>query len=85
MQTRQIQELLRDSLSNPPDSNKTASNNSVDVSLQVDYASLINKAAQILPTDAEAVQRAQQLLESGQLESRQNIRQAAENIIESGI
>ncbi|MFQ6034684.1 MAG: hypothetical protein ACE5NM_02415 [Sedimentisphaerales bacterium] len=98
IETGQIQELLRNSSSNQlgsakgsqpqkmaAGSPKTTPNNSADVYLQVDYASLINKATQIPQADAEAVQRAQQLLESGQLESQDRIREAAENIIESGI
>jgi len=82
---RQIQDLTQNPSPNQPGSSKTAPNNSTDVSLQVDYAHLINQATQIPQTNIEAVQQAQELLQSGQLESQQSIREAVENIIESGI
>ena len=71
--------------SEQPDPAKAFPNNSADVSLQVDYASFINKATQIPQTDTKAVQRAQELLLSGQLESPENVQAAAENIAEFGI
>lgn len=60
-------------------------NNNGDVSVQVDNASLIDKAMQVPQTDASAVQRARELLQSGQLETPKNIREAAENIIKFGV
>jgi hypothetical protein len=60
-------------------------NKNEDVSLQVDYAAIIDKAMQAQQSDAEAVQRAKELLASGRLESPQNIRAAAKNIIDLGI
>ena len=59
-------------------------NNKADASLQVDYASLLEKAKNVPEADAKAVLRAQELLLSGQLESSENIRAAAENIIKFG-
>jgi hypothetical protein len=56
-----------------------------DVRVQVDCASLIEKAMQPPQTDADAVQQARELLLSGQLETPENIRQAAENIIKFGV
>ncbi|MFB0524725.1 MAG: hypothetical protein ACETVZ_04245 [Phycisphaerae bacterium] len=85
IETRQIQDLSRNSSSNQPNSSKTAPNNSADISLQVDYARLINQATQISRSCIEAVQQAQELLQSGLLESREIIAEAAEEIIESGI
>ncbi len=83
--TNQIQDLLGKSSSEQPDPAKALQNNDVDVSLQVDYASFISEAAQVLQTDTEAVQRAREILLSGQLESPENIRAAAEDIAEFGI
>jgi hypothetical protein len=60
-------------------------NKNEDASLQIDYAALIDKAINAQQADADAVQRAKELLKSGQLESPQNIRAAAENILELGI
>jgi hypothetical protein len=60
-------------------------NNNEDVSVQVEHASLIDKAMQVPQTDTGAVQRARELLLSGQLETPKNIREAAENIIKFGV
>ena len=60
--------------------------NNEDAQLQVNFDdSLSEMAKQTEQTDAEAVQNAQQLLASGQLESPENIQEAAENIVEFGI
>jgi len=56
-----------------------------DASLRVDYASLIDIAVQIPEANGTAVQRAKELLVSGELESPENIRAAAENITTFGI
>jgi hypothetical protein len=56
-----------------------------DAQLQVNYASFIDQAQQAPETDAAAVQRARQLLLSGQLDSSEIIHQAAENIINYGV
>jgi len=55
------------------------------VDVQVDYGSLIEKAMQEPQTDAQIVQKARYLLMSGELESPERIRKAAENIVEFGI
>jgi hypothetical protein len=83
--TNQIQELPGKSSPKQPDPARAFTDNGADVSLQVDYASFINKATQIPQTDTNAVQRAQELLLSGRLESPENIQAAAENIAEFGI
>jgi len=59
--------------------------NDVDVSVQVDYASLIDKAMQPPETDEQLVQRARVLLLSGELESENMIRGAIEKILKYGI
>ena len=80
----QIQGFLDKSLKQT-DVVKQAPKNNVDASLQADYASLIDKAMQTQESDASAVQKAKELLLSGQLDNPENIRQAAENIIKFGI
>ncbi|MCK4913499.1 MAG: hypothetical protein KAI59_06560 [Planctomycetes bacterium] len=57
----------------------------VAASLEVNSADLIGKAMQTTQDDAAIVQKAQKLLASGELESDENIRQAAENIVKFGI
>jgi len=57
----------------------------VDVSVQVNYASLVDKAMQLPKTDDQRVQHARKLLLSGKLQSKKSIRAAAENILKYGI
>ena len=83
--TNQIQNFLEKTPSKPPSSAPAVSGNDADVSVQVDYASFIDSAMQTPKTDSQAVEKAKKLLLTGQLESPENIKQAAENIITFGI
>ncbi len=83
--TNQIQGFLEKSSSRQPNSAAALTANDADVSVQVDYASFIDRAMQTPQTDTQAVQKAGELLLSGQLESPENIRKAAENIIDFSI
>ena len=56
-----------------------------DVSVQVDYASLIEQALQGPQDEALVIQKARDLLLSGELESPRNIREAAQNILDLGV
>ena len=83
--TNKIQDLLEKSLSKKPNHIESIAKDA-DASLQVDNASLIDKAMQASKTDnADAVRQAKELLQSGQLENPQNIREAAENIVDFGV
>lgn len=83
--TNQIPDFWEKSLPRQSEPAKAVpNNNKADASLQVDYASLLEKAKNVPEADAKAVLRAQELLLSGQLESSENIRAAAENIIKFG-
>lgn len=64
---------------------KAAQNTNANVSAEVNYAPLIEKAKQLPPTDDNAVKEAKELIASGQLDTPENIRAAAENIVEFGI
>jgi len=68
-----------------PKSPVTLRDNDVDVSFQVDYASLVDKAMQPPQTDDQLVHQARELLLSGKLQSEENIKMAAENILKYGI
>jgi hypothetical protein len=57
----------------------------VDVSVQVNYASLVDKAMQPPKTDDQRVQQARELLKSGELLSKERAREAAENLLKYGI
>ena len=83
--TNQIHGFLEKSSSSQPNSAAVHPDNDVDASIQVDYASFIDRAMQTPETDKQAVQKARELLLSGQLESTMNIKRAAENIINFGI
>jgi len=85
LDANQIHGFLEKSSSSQPNSAAAHPDNDVDASLQVDYASFIDGAMQIPQTDTQTVQKARELLLSSQLESPENILQAAENIITFGI
>ena len=77
-----IESSVSSGQSKPP---KAIPNNDADVSIQVKYAALIDEAVQEPKGDAKRLERARELLLSGQLESPENIREAAENILKYGI
>jgi len=81
----QIQDVLARQASQQASSAKALADGGVDISLQVDYTSLVNKVMLTEQSDAEAVRRASELLRSGQLESPENVRAAAENIVKFGV
>ncbi len=68
-----------------PNRPKAVANNKADATLQIDNAALIEQALESQPTDANAVQKAIKLIESGQLDNPANIKEAAANIIKFGI
>jgi hypothetical protein len=81
----QVPGILKESSPKQPDPSRVPASNEGDASLQVSYDSLIEQAKQIPPEETNIVQQARQLLLSGQLESPENIRAAAENIVRFGI
>jgi hypothetical protein len=83
--TNQIRELLEELSSRQLNPGSAAPNSDTDVSVQVNYASLIDQAMQAPQADDNVVDAARKLLLSGKLESPENIRAAAENIIKFGI
>jgi hypothetical protein len=68
-----------------PKSTRAFPDKGKDVSVHVNYASLIEKAVQQPERDARRIQEARELLRSGQLENKERIREAAENIYKYGI
>ncbi len=85
LDTNQIHGFLEKSASRPPNSAAALPDSDMDASIQVDYASFIDRAMKIPKTDNQAVQKAKGLLLSGELESLKNIKRAAKNIIDFGI
>ena len=64
---------------------RASTDNDLDVSINGDYSSLIDKAMKSPQADTEIIEKARELLQTGELESPQNILKAAENIITLGI
>jgi hypothetical protein len=64
---------------------KAVANSQTNATLQIDYARLIEQAINSQPTESDAVQKAKELLQSGQLDNPANIREAAVNIIKFGV
>ena len=61
------------------------SDNDLDVSINTDYSSLIEMAIKSSQTDAELIEKARELVRTGELESLRNFRETAENIVTFGI
>jgi hypothetical protein len=68
-----------------PGKPKSALNPQVDATLQIDFENLIEQATKMPPADADAVQKAKELLLSGRLDSPAGIKEAAENIAKFGV
>lgn len=81
VKNNQIQGLAAQFLSKRQEAAKTAGS----CETKVDFDALIDKAKQAENTDANAVEKARELLMSGQLDSPANIREAAESMIKYGI
>ena len=64
---------------------KSAKINKTNSNIDVDYSNLINSTIENNASDQSAVEKARELLLSGELESPENIRLAAENINKFGI
>ncbi|MHC4552280.1 MAG: hypothetical protein ACYSUT_05880 [Planctomycetota bacterium] len=81
----QISEILKDLPAKQAGAAQVSSRPKADASLQVSYDGVIEKAQQAPASDVDAVQKARELLLSGELDSPENIRKAAENIAKYGI
>ena len=81
----QISNILNDSSAKQAGQAEVSAIDNGDALLQISYDTLIEKANQAKPEEGDAVQRARQLLLSGELEKPENIRAAAENLLTLGI
>ena len=68
-----------------PNGEKVCRNDEASVSLHTQYTLLLDKAIEIPPDDPKTIEMVRELLLQGRLESPENIRAAAENIITFGI
>ena len=83
----EIHQSLFDSAAStkPAKTGPAHTDNSTDVTFHLDNADLINKALQIPESDPLHVERARELLLSGQLESPENFLEAAQNLYDFGV
>ena len=81
----QIQSFLEKTPSRVKNNVAAFAGNDAEVSVQVDYASLIESAIKVPQTDSKAIEQAKKLLLSGELENSENIQQTAKDIINFGI
>ena len=64
---------------------KAVTSNQADDTLQIDNARLIEQAVNSQPTNTDAVQKTRELIQSGQLDTPANIKEAAANIAKFGV
>jgi hypothetical protein len=56
-----------------------------DAMLQVNFANMVNQALQTSEAEPNAVEKARELIQSGRLTTPENIRSAAESLLDFGI
>lgn len=81
----QISDIAKEFSSGKPARARVASDSKADACVQVSHEAIIEKAKQMPAEDVNAVQRARQMILSGQLDTPENIRAAAENMVKFGI
>lgn len=81
----QMGQVLPKPPSPQPDSASARAQTDSDVALQVDFANLVDQAQKTTVADASDVQKARELLLSGELTSPENVKSAAQNMLRFGI
>lgn len=81
----QVSDVLNELAVKRTNGMQSGDDSQADASLHVSYESLLEQAGQERIEDAKIVERARQMLLSGELDQPENIRKAAENILECGI
>jgi hypothetical protein len=82
----QISDHFDGSSAGKPNHSKVVTSNQADDTLQIDNARLMEQAVNSQPTtDTDAVQKARELIQSGQLDTPANIKEAAANIAKFGV
>jgi len=80
----QVPDVLKD-ISKQSGPSAPKANNLEDASLQITHQEIIEQAGQVPSQDINAVEEARKLILSGQLDTPENIRAAAENIAKFGV
>jgi hypothetical protein len=83
--SNQTSPILGNTLLQSADAAKSRPANDLDATLQVSYGDLIEQAKQPTVDNTDAVQEAKDLLLSGKLTSPENIRSAAQGLLDYGI
>ena len=83
--TSQLQDILANALAKEARNAEPGQSRPADASLQADYAALIKQAAAACSADNTNLQKVKELLDSGKLETPENIIQAARNIARFGV
>ncbi len=83
--TNQIRHIVSEATYDPGGAGMVAPIERIDASLQVNYQELIERAAVRPAEDAAAVEKAREMLASGELDSAEMIRGAAAKMMEFGV
>jgi hypothetical protein len=83
--TSQLQDILTNAFAKEARNTEPGQSRPADASLQADYVALIKQAAAACTNDNTNLQKVKELLESGKLETPENISQAAQNIASFGV
>jgi hypothetical protein len=83
--TSHLQDILANAFAKEAINVELGKNCPADASLQTDYAALIKQASAACTEDNTSLQKAKELLDSGKLETPENISQAAQNIAQFGV
>ena len=83
--TSHLQDALANAVAKQTRNTDQDPGRTADASLQADYTALIKEASTVWNQDEVRLQKAKELLNSGQLDSPENIRQAAQNIAQFDI
>lgn len=81
----QLSEIMADIVSRQPRPAEKSDKNTADATVQIDYAALIKSAAEIPESNSANIEKTRQIMSSGLLETIDNYRQAAENLLSYGI
>jgi hypothetical protein len=79
-----VSDVLKD-ISKQSGPSAPKADNQPDASLQITHQAIIEQAGQVPSQDVNAVEEARKLILSGQLDTPENIRAAAQNIAKFGV
>jgi hypothetical protein len=83
--TSQLQDILANALAKEARNTEPGQSRPADASLQADYAELIKQAAAACSDDNINLQKVKKLIDSGKLQTSENIIQTAQNIARFGV